>query len=93
MCRVPLGARKDALRWVTHGPSGDVFDAYTTLPWSALCEAVGCLRVSLKEGKVVAMHPAADGTDGGTLGAQMEPGAADPGPEMKTPATIAGCGG
>lgn len=41
------GARKDVLRWVTHGPSGDIIDQYTTLPWSALCEAVTCLRIEL----------------------------------------------
>jgi hypothetical protein len=27
------GARKDVLRWITHGSSGDVIDGYTTLPW------------------------------------------------------------
>src|SRR5262249_52943154 len=27
------GARLDLLRWITHGPSGDVMDAYTTVPW------------------------------------------------------------
>jgi integrase len=50
------GARKDVLRWVTHGPSGDVFDAYTTLPWATLCEAVGCLKVGVKEGKLVSIQ-------------------------------------
>ncbi len=47
------GARKDVLRWVTHGPSGDVFDAYTTLPWPTLCEAVACLRIELREGRLI----------------------------------------
>jgi integrase len=27
------GARPDILRWVTHGPTGDITDQYTTLPW------------------------------------------------------------
>lgn len=36
------------LRWVTHTP-GDVFDGYTSPPWSALCEAVGRLRVRLPD--------------------------------------------
>jgi integrase len=40
------GARKDVLRWVTHGPSGDVVDAYTTLPWTALCAEVGKLHLT-----------------------------------------------
>jgi hypothetical protein len=34
------GARKDTLRWVTHGPEGDVVELYTTLPWHTLCEEV-----------------------------------------------------
>ena len=37
------GARKDVLRWVTHGPEGDIVDLYTTLPWATLCEeAASC---------------------------------------------------
>jgi len=28
-------ARKDILRWVTHGATGDIVDLYTTLPWGA----------------------------------------------------------
>jgi integrase len=40
------GARKDVLRWVSHGGSGDVMDLYTSLPWSALCDAVAALRLS-----------------------------------------------
>ncbi len=54
------GARKDLLRWVTHAPA-DMFDAYTTPPWPALCEAVACLRVELREGRVVTLRPPALG--------------------------------
>jgi hypothetical protein len=43
------GARKDRLRWVTHGPTGDIVDAYTTLPWETLCNEVLWLRVDLRE--------------------------------------------
>lgn len=39
------GARKDILRWVTHGPSGDVMDLYTTHLWSALCAEVTRLNI------------------------------------------------
>ncbi len=49
------GARKDVLRWVTHGPEGDIVDLYTTLPWSALCDEVAKLRVSRRDGTVVAL--------------------------------------
>jgi integrase len=46
------GARKDVLRWVSHGTSVDVMDLYTTLPWPALCEAVSCLRLVAHAGHV-----------------------------------------
>jgi integrase len=39
------GARKDILRWVTHGPSGDIMDLYTTVPWTTLCDEVSKLKV------------------------------------------------
>lgn len=39
------GANKDLLRWVTHGPSGDVMDSYTTPSWEALCAQVSCLKI------------------------------------------------
>jgi hypothetical protein len=61
------GARKDLLRWITHAPS-DVFDGYTSPPWSSLCEQVACLRVALNEGKVVPFPPEAVG-DGLETGA------------------------
>jgi len=47
------GASKDILHWVTHGPTGDIDDLYTTLPWATLCGAVGCLDIGLREGTVL----------------------------------------
>lgn len=41
------GARKDILRWVTHGPEGDIMDLYTTLAWESLCEEVAKLRIAV----------------------------------------------
>jgi eukaryotic-like serine/threonine-protein kinase len=49
------GARKDILRWITHGPTGDIMDLYTTLPWPALCAEVRKLQVDLVEGKLLAI--------------------------------------
>lgn len=43
------GARPDVLRWATHGPTGDIVDDYTTLPWSTLCEEVAKVRIRSKE--------------------------------------------
>lgn len=51
------GASKDLLRWVTHGPEGDVVDDYTTPPWHSLCEQVALLKVSLLEGAVLTLNP------------------------------------
>lgn len=47
------GARKDVLRWITHGPSGDIMDLYTTLPWFTLCAEVAKLNVAFCEGTLV----------------------------------------
>jgi hypothetical protein len=47
------GARKDILRWITHGPEGDIVSLYTTLPWDALCAEVAKLGIDLREGRVL----------------------------------------
>ncbi len=54
------GARGDVLRWATHGPKNDVFDAYTTMPWPALCEAVGKLKIDLREGHLISLPKVAN---------------------------------
>tara|TARA_R110002096_G_scaffold436100_2_gene667798 strand:- start:50865 stop:51584 length:720 start_codon:yes stop_codon:yes gene_type:complete len=43
------GARPDILRWATHGPTGDIVDIYTSMPWESLCEAVAYLKVDFRE--------------------------------------------
>ncbi len=74
------GSRPDILRWVTHGPTGDITDLYTTLPWAALCEEVAKVRISVLEGRLIALpmpSAAAAGGPGGssdctkTLGAVL----------------------
>jgi len=47
------GARKDILKWVSHGPEGDIVSLYTTLPWASLCEDVAKLRIELREGRLL----------------------------------------
>jgi integrase len=47
------GARKDILRWITHGPEGDIVSLYTTLPWASLCGEVAKLRIELREGRLL----------------------------------------
>jgi len=53
------GARKDILRWITHGPDGDIVSVYTTLPWNALCEEVAKLRIALRDGRLIQLAKAA----------------------------------
>ena len=63
------GARDDVLKRVTHARPKDVFDEYTTFPWSTLCEAVSCLKIGLKEGKVLPLAAVSRlGTGRGTGG-------------------------
>ena len=53
------GARKDILRWITHGPDGDIVSVYTTLPWNALCEEVAKLRIVLRADRLIQLPKAA----------------------------------
>src|SRR5262249_26099440 len=57
------GARKDILRWVTHGPEGDIVSLYTTLPWAALCDEVAKLNVGLRAGRLLQLPKMANVED------------------------------
>lgn len=39
------GARLDLLQLITHGPSGSIIDAYSTIPWATLCAEVARVKV------------------------------------------------
>ena len=54
------GARKDILRWITHGPSGDIMDQYTTLPWESRCAEMSKLKIGLLKGQVIALPKVAE---------------------------------
>jgi integrase len=47
------GGRKDILRWISHGPTGEILDVYTTLPWATLCSEILHLKVERPSGQVV----------------------------------------
>jgi hypothetical protein len=49
------GARPDLLKMVTHGPSGNILDIYTSMPWEILCAEVAKLRIERREGRVLKM--------------------------------------
>jgi integrase len=51
------GARRDYLKWITHGPDGSIMDEYNTPPWDGLCEAVSKLRISLRIGEITHLLP------------------------------------
>jgi integrase len=49
------GAHRDLLRVITHTSKSDVMDGYTRAPWPALCAELGKLRISVLDGKVLAL--------------------------------------
>ena len=67
------GARRDILRWITHGPEGDIVSLYTSLPWAALCEEVTKLNIGLRAGQLLELRKASNssgdpsGSGGGLL--------------------------
>ncbi|QQR46513.1 site-specific integrase [Myxococcus xanthus] len=48
-CALEDGARKELLRWVTHGPGGDIVDSYTSPSWQVRCEQVALLKLPFPE--------------------------------------------
>ncbi len=73
------GARRDILRWITHGPEGDIVSDYTTLPFETLCEEVVKLKIGLLEGEVVELPRAAnsDACGGPLLQPLLQPSATE----------------
>ena len=55
------GANRDVLKTVTHDQVGDNFDGYTTFPWHVRCEAVLCLKIELRPGKLLKIKKASGG--------------------------------
>ncbi len=52
------GAIDGLLRWVTHGPSSDMMDVYSSPPWEALCAEISKLKISLLDGALVPLATA-----------------------------------
>jgi integrase len=52
LCQVD-GARSDLLKTITHGPSGDIINVYSSFPWPALCAEIAKLKIELREGKLL----------------------------------------
>lgn len=82
------GASKDILRWATHGPTGDIVDAYTSMPWAALCGEIAKLRIGLREGKVLPLRQT-----GAVSSSAATSAATDAARQNETPASAVACGG
>ena len=58
LCRED-GAAPDVLRLVTHAPSTDILDLYTSVPWERLCGEVAKLRIERRKGaEILTLHSA-----------------------------------
>ena len=80
------GASKDILRWATHGPSGDIVDAYTSMPWPAICAEVAKLRIDKRKGTVIPLRQAA------AVAGAATPAATSREPENESPASAVAYG-
>ena len=65
------GASKDILQNITHPRPADAFDLYRTPAWEARCDAVLKLRVLLREGRVISLHPEVAVNGGGGVEAEL----------------------
>ena len=61
------GASKDLLMSITHPRPADAFDMYRTPAWEALCGAVDCIAVRLKQGQVVELVPSGSDESAGAI--------------------------
>ena len=73
------GARKDILRWISHGPTGDIMDLYTTLPWNARCEEVAKLNIDLRNAAI------SEGVDEALLQSLLQSKLSTPSDKKKAP--------
>jgi hypothetical protein len=48
------GARSDLLQMVTHNPSNNIIDIYTSMPWPSLCTEVAKLNIQCRKGELIA---------------------------------------
>jgi integrase len=58
------GASKDILQSITHPRPADAFDLYRTPSWEARCEAVTCIKVELREGRLISLAMKREGPTG-----------------------------
>ena len=53
------GAIDSLLQYITHGPSQDMLDIYSTPPWDDLRREMARVKVKLRTGKIVQLTPEA----------------------------------
>jgi hypothetical protein len=59
------GARADLLQMVTHNPSKNIIDIYTSMPWPSLCAEVAKLNVQRRKGELIVLAKAVNAEDDG----------------------------
>jgi integrase len=85
------GARADLLQMVTHNPSKNIIDIYTSMPWPSLCAEVAKLNVQRRQGELIAfpraVNAAGDEPQMGMFDAEGRPQPGLTGPEAGEPLT------
>ncbi len=59
------GARSDLLQMVTHNPTKNIIDIYTSMPWPSLCAEVAKLNVQRRKGEFFALPRVVNAVDDG----------------------------
>jgi hypothetical protein len=64
------GALPHVLKLITHTPA-EVIDLYTTLPWRTLCDAVGKLKLELRQGDLLPLRAVGGGPTNSNQGGNL----------------------
>jgi hypothetical protein len=78
------GAHADLLQMVTHNPSKNIIDIYTSMPWPSLCAEVAKLNVQRRKGELVMLPKAVNAEDDGPQMAMFD-AEGPPRPGLKGP--------
>jgi integrase len=82
------GARADLLQMVTHNPSKNIIDIYTSMPWPSLCAEVAKLNVQRRKGELFVLPKAANAENDGPQMAMFDAdGEVEPGLRSATELT------
>jgi integrase len=80
------GARSDLLQMVTHNPTKNIVDIYTSMPWPSLCAEVAKLNVQRRKGELIPL-PLAASAEGSVAQMAMFDAEGKPQRPLQAPAT------